>query len=75
MIDDIEFAKRFPYECRTTHAYAEVVPWCEENFGPFNGRWMRYGRDIMAGFAGQPLWEYYRFGDEQAAILFGLRWS
>jgi hypothetical protein len=68
--------KRFPWECRTSHPHDEVVPWCEEHFGPFDDRWYRYGTDIAQGIvAGYPLYDYYRFQDEQDAVLFQLRWS
>ena len=72
-MDDIE--QRFPWECRTRHAYSEVVPWCEAQFGPFDGRWYRYGSDIAAGVTGWDPYDTYRFRDEQAAIMFRLRWS
>ena len=75
LIDDPDFEHRFPYECRTAHPYDQVVPWCEENFGEFNDRWMRYGWDIAAGLDGRPVKDTYRFSDEQAAILFRLKWS
>jgi hypothetical protein len=68
--------RRFPWECRTPHPYESVVPWCEAQFGEFNDRWYRYGSDIAQGIvAGVPLHDYYRFRDEQAAILFRLKWS
>jgi len=73
-MDDIE--QRFPYECRTPHPYAEVEAWCEEHLGPFDGRWYRYGTDIAQGIvAGYPSYDYYRFRDEQDAVLFQLKWS
>ena len=68
--------KRFSWECRTAHPYESVVPWCEEQFGESNDRWYRYGSDIAQGIvAGAPLHDYYRFQDEQAAVLFQLKWS
>jgi hypothetical protein len=73
-MDDIE--QRFPWECRTSHPYYEVQAWCEEQLGPFDGRWYRYGTDIAQGIVtGHPLYDYYRFRDEQAAVLFQLKWS
>jgi len=73
-MDDIEL--RFPYECSTCHAYSDVVSWCEEHFGPFDDRWYRYGTDIALGVvAGMPLYDVYRFRDEQDAVLFQLKWS
>ncbi len=67
---------RFPWECRTAHPYESVVPWCEEQFGKFDDRWYRYGADIAQGIvAGADFYDYYRFRDEQAAILFKLKWS
>jgi hypothetical protein len=53
-----------------------VVPWCEEQFGPFDDRWYRYGTDIAQGIvAGYPSYDYYRFRDEKDAMLFQLKWS
>jgi hypothetical protein len=73
-MDDLE--RRFPWECHTHHPYDQVVPWCETQFGPFDGRWYRYGSDIAQGIvAGTFFYDYYRFRDEQAAIMFRLRWS
>jgi hypothetical protein len=72
-MDDIE--SRFPYECRTPHPYAEVEAWCEQQFGAFDDRWYRFGSDIAAGVTGWDLYDYYRFRDEQAAVLFQLKWS
>jgi hypothetical protein len=66
---------RFPWEGRTSHPHDEVVPWCEEQFGPFDDRWYRYGTDIAQGVWNQPLYDYYRFRDEQDAVLFQLKWS
>lgn len=66
---------RFPWECKTSHPHDEVVPWCEEHFGPFDDRWYRYGTDIAQGLWNRPIVDYYRFRDEQAAVLFNLKWS
>jgi len=74
MMDD--FDRRFPWECRTYHPHEVVVPWLEENIGVFDQEWYRYGTDIAQGIvSGVPLYDYYRFRDEQAAVLFGLKWS
>jgi hypothetical protein len=71
---DIE--QRFPHECRTEHRHEDVVPWLKENVGEFDDQWYRYGSDIAYGIvAGMPLYDYYRFRDEQAAVLFNLKWS
>ena len=68
--------QRLPYECRTPHSYTLVVPWCETQFGEFNDRWYRYGTDIAQNIAtGTVSYDYYCFRDEQAAILFQLKWS
>jgi len=69
-----EFEDLFPYECRTRHPYDQVVPWLEANVGEFDREWYRYGSDIASGITG---WvpDIYRFRDEQAAVLFRLRWS
>jgi hypothetical protein len=67
--------KRFPWECKTSHPHDEVVPWCEEHFGPFDDRWYRYGTDIAQGLWNRPIVDYYRFRDEQDAVLFQLKWS
>ena len=68
--------QRFPWEGRTYHHYSEVEPWLKENIGEFDQEWYRYGTDIAQGIvAGAPLYDYYRFRDEQAAVLFQLRWS
>lgn len=74
MADDDDFDLRFPYECRTLHDYSIVVPWCEQQFGEYNGRWMRYGADIASGIAGES-YDHYRLAREQDAVLFRLRWS
>jgi hypothetical protein len=67
---------RFPWECQTPHPYDQVEPWCREQFGEFDDRWYRYGSDIAQGIvAGYPLYDYYRFRDEQDAVLFQLKWS
>jgi hypothetical protein len=67
---------RLPYECRTLHPYWEVVEWLEDNVGTFDQEWYRYGTDIAQGIvAGADFYDYYRFRDEQAAILFKLKWS
>jgi len=68
--DDIEI--RFPWECTTHHHHSQVVPWCEEQFGPFDHRWYRYGSDIalLAGIN-----DIYRFLYSEDAVLFKLRWS
>jgi hypothetical protein len=72
--NDVE--QRFPYECRTWHAYDEVQAWCEQQFGAFDDRWYRYGTDMAQGIvAGYPRYDRYRFRDEQAAVLFQLKWS
>jgi len=53
-----------------------VVPWLETTIGEFDREWYRYGTDIAMGIvAGAPLYDYYRFRDAEAAILFRLRWS
>jgi len=71
-----DFDRRFPWECRTYHPHEVVVPWLEENIGVFDQEWYRYGTDIAQGMvSGVPLYDYYRFRDEQAAVLFGLKWS
>jgi hypothetical protein len=72
-MDDLQ--DLFPYECVTRSPYDQVVPWCEAQFGPFDGRWYRYGSDIAAGVTGWDRYDTYRFRDEQAAIMFRLRWS
>ena len=72
--DSVE--QRFPWECRTYHPHETVVPWLKANIGEFDGEWYRYGSDIAQGIvAGMPLYDVYRFRDEQAAVLFGLKWS
>lgn len=72
---DISAENLFPYECRTYHPHETVVPWLKENIGEFDSEWYRYGSDIAQGIiAGMPLYDVYRFRDEQAAILFRLRW-
>lgn len=72
--DKIEI--RFPWECRTYHPHETVVPWLKKNIGEFDEEWYRYGSDIAQGIvAGMPLYDVYRFRDEQAAILFRLKWS
>lgn len=72
--DDVD--QRFPWECTTAHHYEVVVPWLEENIGVFDREWYRYGTDIAQGIvAGVPLYDYYRFRDERAAVLFRLKWS
>lgn len=73
MIDPVEI--RFPYECRTAWTWTEVADWCETNIGRFDEDWYRYGTDIMAGLTGEPMYDYYRFRTEQAAVLFQLKWS
>ncbi len=71
---DIE--SRFPWECKTLHPHDEVVPWCEAQFGPFDDQWYRYGTDIAQGImAGADFYDYYRFQNQQAAMLFQLKWS
>ena len=65
----------FPYECTTRHPYDQVVPWLESNIGEFDREWYRYGTDIASGVTGWDPCDYYRFRDEQAAVLFRLRWS
>ena len=70
-----EFEDLFPYECRTRHSYDQVVPWLEATIGEFDREWYRYGTDIASGVTGWDPCDYYRFRDEQAAILFRLRWS
>ena len=71
-----EFEQRFPFRCQTFYSHTEVVPWLEAHIGQFDCEWYRYGTDIAQGIvAGAPLYDYYRFRDEQAAVLFRLRWS
>jgi hypothetical protein len=71
-----DFDQRFPYECRTSHHYSEVEPWLRDHVGQFDQAWYRYGSDIAMGIvAGAPLYDYYRFRDAEAAVLFKLRWS
>jgi|LakMenE18May11ns_1017448.scaffolds.fasta_scaffold9898924_6 hypothetical protein len=71
-----EFEQQFPFECKTYYDHTEVVPWLETNIGQFDREWYRYGTDIAQGIvAGVPLYDYYRFRDEQAAMLFILRWT
>ena len=70
-----EFEDLFPYECRTRHPYDQVVPWLEANVGEFDREWYRLGTDIASGVTGWDPCDYYRFRDEQAAVLFGLKWS
>lgn len=71
-----EFEQRFPYECKTPSDHKDVVPWLEANIGQFDNEWYRYGTDIAQGIvAGVPFYDYYRFRDEQAAMLFTLRWA
>jgi len=71
-LDDLHYI--FPYECTTRHPREQVVPWLESNIGEFDREWYRYGSDIASGITG---WvpDIYRFRDEQAAVLFRLRWS
>lgn len=72
----ITFEQKFPFTCRTAHNHTEVVPWLETNIGQFDRDWYRYGRDIAQGIvAGVPFYDYYRFRDEQAAMLFMLKWA
>jgi hypothetical protein len=66
---------RFPHECTTAHPYHEVEPWCRENFGEFNERWYRYGRDIAIGVIDPDTRDIYRFRDDKDAIMFKLKWS
>lgn len=71
-----DFEQRFPFEAKTFYPYEEVVPWLETNIGQFDSEWYRYGTDIAYGIvAGAPLYDHYRFCDEQALMLFVLRWS
>ena len=70
-----EFEQRFPHECRTCHDHDEVVPWLEATIGEFDREWYRYGSDIAWGIGLAPLYDYYRFRDAEAAVLFRLRWS
>lgn len=71
-----EFEQRFPFKGKTCYNYEEVVPWLETNIGQFDREWYRYGTDIAYGIvAGAPLYDYYRFSDEQSLMLFLLRWS
>lgn len=73
---DQEFLDLFPYECQTRSPYEQVVPWLQVNIGEFDREWYRYGTDIAQGIvAGMPLYDVYRFRDEQAAVLFELKWS
>jgi hypothetical protein len=65
----------FPYECTTRHPYDQLVPWLETTIGEFDREWYRYGTDLASGVTGWDPCDYYRFRDEQAAILFRLRWS
>jgi hypothetical protein len=75
-LEEKKIEDRFPWECRTLHPFESVGPWCREQFGAFNDRWYRYGTDIAQGIvAGYPLYDHYRFRDEQAAILFTLKWG
>ena len=71
--DDTE--SPFPWECKTSHHYEQVEPWCRENFGPFGNRWFRYGTDIAQGIMPGPHYDHYRFQDEKDAVLFQLKWS
>lgn len=71
-----EFEQRFPYECKTLSDHKDVVSWLEANIGKFDNEWYRYGTDIAQGIvAGVPFYDYYRFRDEKAAMLFTLRWA
>lgn len=71
-----EFEQRFPYSCKTSYDHLQVVPWLETHIGEFDREWYRYGTDIAQGIvAGIPFYDYYRFRDEQSAMLFILRWS
>lgn len=71
-----EFEQRFPFTCKTSYNHTEVVPWLETNIGQFNREWYRYGTDIAQGIvSGVPLYDYYRFRDEQAVMLFMLKWA
>lgn len=70
-----EFEQRFPYECRTGHDHDEVVPWLEATIGEFDQEWYRLGCDIAAGVTGWDPYDFYRFRDEQAAVLFRLKWA
>lgn len=71
-----DFDQRFPWECTTAHHYEQVVPWLEANIGEFDQEWYRYGTDIALGIvAGAPLYDYYRFRDEQDRVMFLLRWG
>lgn len=70
------FEQRFPFEGKTFCLTEEVVLWLETHIGKFDCEWYRYGTDIAQGIvAGAPLCDYYRFRDEEAAVLFALRWS
>ena len=69
-----ELEDLFPYECRTRHAHDQVVPWLEATIGEFDREWYRLGSDIASGITGWAS-DIYRFRDEQAAVLFRLRWS
>jgi hypothetical protein len=70
-----EFESRFPWECHTRHDWNVVVPWLEVNIGRFNHEWYRYGSDIASGVTGWDPIDIYRFRDEQAAVLFKLKWT
>jgi hypothetical protein len=71
-----DFDQRFPYECRTCHDHDKVVSWLESTIGEFDREWYRYGTDVAMGIVvGVPLYDYYRFRDAEAAVLFRLRWS
>ena len=72
-LDDLD--TRMPYECTTRYPYDQVVPWLEATIGEFDREWYRYGSDIASGVTGWDPYDFYRFRDEQAAVLFRLRWS
>ena len=73
MMDDLR--QRMPWEGRTSHHYSEVEHWLKEHVGEFDREWYRFGTDIAQLANDGPWYDYYRFRDEQAAVLFQLRWG
>jgi hypothetical protein len=70
ILDAGSLTRRFPYECWTSYSYWEVVQWVEDYVGTFDQEWYRHGGAFAGADPG-----LYRFRDQQAAVMFALRWS